>query len=42
MPFKGRKMDTPGAEDGRVDESGGVGRVLYSLRLWTDRVRALH
>jgi len=23
-PFKGRKMDTPGVEDGRVDRSGGL------------------
>ena len=42
MPFKGLKMDTPGAEDGRVDGSGGLERVLYSLRLSTRCVNARH
>jgi hypothetical protein len=34
-------MDTPGAEDGRVDEIG-LGRLLYRLRLSTRHVRAPH
>jgi hypothetical protein len=41
-PFKGRRMDTPGGEDGRVDRSGGLGRLLYRVRLSTNRVRVPH
>ena len=32
-PFRGRRIDTPGTEDGRVVASCRLGRFLYFLRL---------